>query len=103
MNSASISSTLAQVAPLVIIFGLFYMLMIRPQQLRQRELKAQLAAVKRGDRVVTAGGILGTVAKVRDGANEVEVDIAPNVRVTVLRDTLTSIVLPTAANDGKPA
>jgi preprotein translocase subunit YajC len=103
MNSAQISSTLAQVAPLVIIFGLFYMLMIRPQQLRQRELKAQLAAVKRGDRVVTAGGILGTVAKVRDGANEVEVDIAPNVRVTVLRDTLTSIILPTAANDGKPA
>ena len=70
---------------------------------QQRELRAQIAAVKRGDRVVTSGGILGTVAKVRDGIGEVEVDIAPNVRVVVLRDTLTAIVAPVAANDGKPA
>jgi preprotein translocase subunit YajC len=103
MNSAQIVSTLTQIAPLVAIFGVFYWLMIRPQQQKQRELRAQIAAVKRGDRVVTSGGILGTVAKVRDGVGEVEVDIAPNVRVVVLRDTLTAIVAPVAANDSKPA
>ena len=103
MNTAQLSSTFVQIAPLVVIFGLFYWLMIRPQQQKQKELRAQIAAVKRGDRVVTAGGILGIVAKVRDGVNEVELDIAPNVRVTVLRDTLTSIVAPVAANDSKAA
>jgi preprotein translocase subunit YajC len=103
MNSAQLVSTLTQIAPLVAIFGVFYWLMIRPQQQKQRELRAQIAAVKRGDRVVTSGGILGTVAKVRDGIGEVEVDIAPNVRVVVLRDTLTAIIAPVAANDGKPA
>ena len=99
MNTASLASLVSQFAPLVIIFGLFYWLMIRPQQLRAKELKAQIAAVKRGDRVVTAGGMLATVAKVRDGTNEVEVDIAPNVRVTVLRDTLSTVLAPVVAND----
>jgi preprotein translocase subunit YajC len=103
MNAASINSAIVQFAPLVAIFGLFYWLILRPQQQKQKQLRAQIAAVKRGDRVITAGGILGTVAKVRDGVSEVEVDIAPNVRVTVLRDTITAIIAPTAANDGKPA
>ena len=57
---------------------------------------------KRGDRVVTAGGILGTVQKTREGTNEIEVEIAPNVRVTVLRETISTIVKPTVANDVKP-
>lgn len=99
MNPAQISSTLVQFAPLVLIFGVFYWLILRPQQQKQKELRAQIAAVKRGDRVVTAGGILGTIARVRDGTGEVELDIAPNVRVTVIRDTITAIVAPTAAND----
>jgi preprotein translocase subunit YajC len=58
--------------------------------------------VKRGDRVVTAGGILGTVQKTREGSNEIEVEIAPNVRVTVLRETISAIVKPVIANDVKP-
>ena len=71
-----------------------------------------LAALKRGDRVVTGGGILGTVQRVpmvqdKDGkqvaSNEIEVEIAPNVRVTVLRETITSVISPNAANDTKPA
>ena len=66
------------------------------------------AGVKRGDRVVTGGGILGTVQRVpmvqdKNGkqvaSNEIEVEIAPNMRVTVLRDTITAVVKPTAAND----
>ena len=60
-----------------------------------------LAALRRGDRVVTAGGIVGVVQKVRDGSNELEVEIAPNVRVTVLRETITSLVKPVVANDVK--
>ncbi len=91
-----------QFLPLVLIIGVFYFLLIRPQQQRQKEMKAMLKAIKRGDRVVTAGGILATVQKVRDGTDEVEVEIAQNVRVVVLRDTISSVIKPTAANDTKP-
>jgi preprotein translocase subunit YajC len=91
-----------QFLPLVLIFAVFYFLLIRPQQQKQKETKAMLAALKRGDRVLTGGGILGVVQRTKDN-NEVEVEIAPNVRVTVLRDTITSVINPTPANDSKPA
>jgi len=90
-----------QFLPLVLIFAVFYFLLIRPQQTRQKELKSMIAGLRRGDRVVTAGGILATVARVKEGSDEVDVDLAPNVRVTVLRDTISSVVKPTAANDTK--
>ena len=64
-----------------------------------------VAALRRGDRVVTKGGIVGTVQKAKEGSNEIEVEIAPNVRVTILRDTIDSVVnppKPAAANDVKP-
>jgi preprotein translocase subunit YajC len=92
----------SQFLPLILIFGVFYFLLIRPQQQRQKEMKAQLKAIKRGDRVVTAGGILATVQRVKDGSDEVEVEIAQNVRVTVLRDTISSVLKPVVANDTKP-
>lgn len=97
------SSGVLQFLPIVLIFGVFYFMMIRPQQQQQKTLKAQLAAVKRGDRVLTSGGIVGVVQKARDGASEIEVEIAPNVRVTVLRETLTQVLTgtPAAANDSK--
>jgi len=100
-----------QFAPLVLIFAVFYFLLIRPQQQKQKEMRAMLAALKRGDKVVTGGGILGTVQRVpmvqdKDGkqiaAAEIEVEIAPNLRVTVLRETITSVIHPVAANDPKP-
>ncbi|HEX4259688.1 MAG TPA: preprotein translocase subunit YajC [Acetobacteraceae bacterium] len=100
--SASTMTTVTQFAPLVLIFAVFYFLLIRPQQTRQKEAKAMIAAIKRGDRVVTGGGILGTVQRVRDGSNEIDVEIAPNIRVVVLRETITSVVKPQAANDAKP-
>ena len=96
-------STLVQFAPIVLIFIVFYFLFFRPQQQKQKETKAMLAALRRGDRVVTAGGILATVNRVKEGTNEVEVDIAPNVRVTVLRDTISNVVKPKVANDTAPA
>lgn len=103
LGGGSSMASLAQFAPLVLIFGVFYFILIRPQQQKQKALKASLSAVKRGDRVVTAGGIIGVVQKTKDGSDEIEVEIAPNVRVTVLRSTIASIVKPVAANDVKPA
>jgi preprotein translocase subunit YajC len=90
-----------QFLPLVLIFAVFYFLLIRPQQTKQKQLKVMLAALKRGDRVVTGGGIVGVVQKTKD-TSEVEVEIAPNVRVTVLRETIVAVINPTAANDAKP-
>ena len=97
-------SGVLQFLPIVLIFGVFYFMMIRPQQLQQKTLKAALAAVKRGDRVLTSGGIVGVVQKARDGASEIEVEIAPGVKVTVLRETLTQVLTgttPAPANDPK--
>jgi preprotein translocase subunit YajC len=100
-----------QFAPLVLIFGVFYFLLIRPQQQKQKEMRAMLGALKRGDRVVTGGGIIGTVQRVpmvqdKDGkqipSSEIEVEIAPNMRVTVLRETITTVFKPVPANDTKP-
>ena len=94
----------AQILPFVLVFGVFYFLLMRPQQQRQKQLKATVAALKRGDRVVTAGGILGVVQRAREGATEIEVEIATGVRVTVLSDTISSVVddVPIAANDSVP-
>ena len=100
-----------QFAPLVLIFAVFYFLLIRPQQQKQKEMRSMLATLKRGDRVVTGGGILGTVQRVpmvqdKDGkqvaSNEIDVEIAPNLRVTVLRDTISSVIKPVVANDTRP-
>ncbi|MBV8493821.1 MAG: preprotein translocase subunit YajC [Alphaproteobacteria bacterium] len=84
-------SALVQFLPLVLIFVVFYFLLIRPQQKKQKDHRTMLDAVRRGDRVVTGGGILGTVSKVVSN-DEVEVDIASNVRVRVLRSTITSVL-----------
>ena len=98
---AGITAAATQFLPLILIFAVFYFLLIRPQQQRQKQTRAMLAAMKRGDRIVTAGGILATVQRVKEGSDEVEVEIAPNVRVTVLRDTVSSVLKPVAANDAK--
>ena len=100
-DAAGLAGTAMQFLPLLLIFAVFYFLLIRPQQTRQKEMKAMLSALRRGDRVVTAGGIMATVQKVKEGSNDVEVEIAPSVRVTVLRETITSVIKPVAANDAK--
>jgi len=75
--------------PIILIFVVFYFLLIRPQQKKMKEHKALIASVRRGDRVVTGGGIYGLVTKVRD--NEIEVEIADGVRVKVLKSTIADI------------
>ena len=84
-------SALIQFLPLVLIFVVFYFLLIRPQQRKAKDHKAMLDALRRGDRVVTGGGIIGTVARV-DNPEEVTVDIADGVRVRVLRSTISSVL-----------
>jgi preprotein translocase subunit YajC len=84
-------SALVQFLPLVLIFIVFYFLLIRPQQKKQKDHRTMLDALRRGDRIVTGGGILATVSKVV-GPEEVEVDIATGVRVRVLRATITSVL-----------
>ena len=84
----------AQFIPLILIFAIMYFLMIRPQQKRLKEHRAMVAAVKKGDQVVTQGGILGKVVSVRD--DELEVEIAQGVRVRVVRSTLSQVVSKTA-------
>ena len=84
-------SALVQFLPLVLIFVVFYFLLIRPQQKKAKDQRAMLDALRRGDRVVTGGGILGTVSKVVS-PEEVEIDIASGVRVRVVRSTITSVL-----------
>ena len=93
---------LVNLLPLVLIFVVFYFLLIRPQQQRAKQHKTMLGGLRRGDRVVTGGGILGTVAKVVND-EEVLVDIAETTRVRVVRSTITSVLArtePVGAKDG---
>ena len=94
---------LMQFAPLILIFIVFYFILIRPQQKKMKEHRTMLTQLKRGDRVVTAGGLVATITKVKEGSDEIEAEIAPNVRVTVVRGTIASVIRPTAANDAAPA
>lgn len=90
---------ITQIAPLILIFAVFYFLLIRPQQKKQKEHREMLKALKRGDRVLTAGGIIAKVTTVKEGVDEVEVEIAPNIRVSVLRQTIADVLKPLGAND----
>src|ERR1700726_2956075 len=82
-------SAMVQFLPLILIFVVFYFLLIRPQQKKQKDHRSMLDALRRGDKVVTGGGIVATVSKVVS-PEEVEVDIASGVRVRVVRSTITS-------------
>jgi preprotein translocase subunit YajC len=85
-------SAMIQFLPLVLIFVVFYFLLIRPQQQKQKTHRAMLDSLRRGDRVVTGGGIVGSVNRVTPGSDEIEVDIAQGVRVRVLRSTISSVL-----------
>jgi preprotein translocase subunit YajC len=110
-DAAGMFGSATQFLPLVLIFVVFYFLLIRPQQQKQKEMRQMISGLKRGDRVVTGGGIVGTVQRVpmvqdKDGkqvpSTEIEVEIAQGIRVTVVRDTISSVIRPTAANDARP-
>jgi preprotein translocase subunit YajC len=77
--------------PFALIFVIFYFLLIAPQRKQQKETERMLAALKKGDRVVTSGGLHGTIVDFREADRTVVVEIAQNVRVTVSRSAVTSV------------
>ncbi len=99
--TAGAGAVVMQLLPLLLIFVVFYFLLIRPQQKKMKERTAMLGSLKRGDEVITGGGVLGVVRKATDGDDKIEVEIAPNLRITVLRGTIASVVRPEVANDAK--
>ena len=82
---------LISLMPLVLIFVVFYFLLIRPQQKKMKAHRELIAALKRGDKILTAGGIIGTVVKI-DEDNTLLVDIAKDVRVRVARSTISELL-----------
>ncbi len=81
---------LMQFAPFIAIFAIMYFLILRPQQRRAKEQKALVQGARRGDTVVTSGGLIGKVTKSTD-ENEVEIEIAPNVRVRLARSGIADV------------
>jgi preprotein translocase subunit YajC len=81
---------LGQFLPLILIFAIMYFLLIRPQQKKAKEHAAMIDAVRRGDQVITQGGIIGKVSKVKDDG-EVEVEIASGVKIRVVKATLSQV------------
>ncbi len=96
------TGALLSFAPIILMFVVFYFLVLRPQQKRMKEHQAMLAALKRGDVVVTNGGLIGKVARVDD--KEIQVELADNVRVRLVRHAIAEVRTrgePVAANDSK--
>ncbi|MDJ0858034.1 MAG: preprotein translocase subunit YajC [Dinoroseobacter sp.] len=84
----------ASFVPLILIFGIMYFLLIRPQQKKVKEHKAMVEALRRGDQIVTQGGVIGKVTKVVDD-NEVKVEIASGTEVRVVRHTIQQVITKT--------
>jgi preprotein translocase subunit YajC len=98
------------ILPLILIFVVFWFLLIRPQQKRMKEHKALIAAIKKGDEVLTTGGIVGKITKSNETSPTVEVEIADGVRVNIARAQIAGLwnpnPMPAAgqpANDAKPS
>jgi len=103
-GDAGAGGALTAFLPLILIFVIFYFLLIRPQQKRQKQHQNKLQAIRRGDKVLTGGGVFGTVTKVVDD-NELQVEIADGVKVRVARSMVADVISKTepANGDAKPA
>ena len=82
---------IAQFIPLILIFVIFYFFLIRPQQKRVKDHKAMVESLKRGDEVITSGGIIGTIDRVLED-DRIEVILADNVKVQIIKTTITSLL-----------
>ena len=89
----------AQFVPLILIFVIMWFLLIRPQQKKMKQHKEMVAALRRGDQVVTQGGLIGKVAKVKDD-DEIEVELAQNVKVRVIKSTVAQVLSKTEPAEG---
>ena len=77
--------------PIILVMIIFYFLLIRPQQKRAKQHKAMLAELKRGDKIITNGGLTGTIVKVVDDSETIEVEIAKDVKVNVVRTMIADV------------
>jgi preprotein translocase subunit YajC len=91
---AGAPDAMLQILPIVLIFVVFYFLLIRPQQKKMKQHKEMLGALRRGDRIVTGGGIIGTITKIVDD-EELQVEIADGVRVRVQRPAISGVLAKT--------
>ena len=91
---------LTSFVPLILIFVIFYFFLIRPQQKKAKEHKAMVEALRRGDQVLTQSGIFGKVTKVKDGEEEVEIEIAKDVKIRLLRSAVASVISKTEPAEG---
>ncbi len=82
---------ITQFIPLILIFVIFYFFLIRPQQKRVKEHKSMVDSLKRGDEVITSGGIIGVVERVMED-DRIEVDLGDNIKVQIIRSTITSLL-----------
>ena len=82
---------IAQFIPLILIFVIFYFFLIRPQQKRVKDHKLMVESLKRGDEIITSGGIIGTVERVMED-DRIEVNLSENVKVQIIRSTVTSLL-----------
>lgn len=92
---------LTSIMPLLLVFAIFYFLIIRPQNKRMADHRRMIDSLKRGDKVVTAGGLVATVKKLVND-DEVQLDLGDNIQVTAVRSTLMTVRNQTAANDAAP-
>ena len=82
---------IAQFIPLILIFVIFYFFLIRPQQKRVKDHKAMVESLKRGDEIITSGGIIGTIDRVMED-DRIEVKLSDNVNVQIIKSTITSLL-----------
>ena len=80
-----------QFIPLILIFAIMYFLLVRPQQKKLKEHQGMVAALRRGDQVVTQGGLIGKVSKIKDD-KEIEVELGEGIKVRVVRATIVQVI-----------
>ena len=90
-GSGGFGSTIGSLVPLLLIFLIMYFIIIRPQQKKAKEHKLMVESLKRGDQVLTQGGIIGKVSKIKDD-NEIEVEISANTKVRIVRSTVVNVI-----------
>lgn len=86
------ANPIVQFLPFIAIFVIMYFLIIRPQQRKAKEHRAMLDALRRGDEVVTAGGMIGKITRVKEGDDEVEIEVSQGVKIRVVRSMISTVV-----------
>lgn len=99
-TASPLTQAVVTFAPLLLVLVIFYLFLVRPQQKRMSEFQKMVSALRRGDKIVTTGGIIGTIHRVEDNQPEITVEIAENVRIKLQRTAIAEVLMKSApAND----